>query len=175
MLLRQEGSLSSERMPPAKGLETRDPRGAAEPSEAARERAAPSITRRACVRASSRIAALPLPAGIRAAIMIFVLTHYIIIRIFLCEGALWCRSHGRDVFLAFTLQRIPGTPLTPFRLSSAWRERGSEDHQWVLRSNLTPQSVTKIHRAQLVLRPQRSGLSQSWTEQTLRSFTHQNF
>lgn len=40
---------------------------------------------------------------------------------------------------------------------------------------LKPRSVTKIHRAQLVLRPQRSGLSQSWTEQTLRSFTHQNF
>lgn len=35
----------------------------------------------ACVQASSRIAALPLPAGIRAAVMIFVLTHYIIIRI----------------------------------------------------------------------------------------------
>lgn len=64
-----------------KGLETRDPRGAAEPSEAACECAAPSVTRRACVQASSRIAALPLPAGIRAAVMIFVLTHYIIIRI----------------------------------------------------------------------------------------------
>lgn len=172
MLLRQEGSLSSERMPPAKGLETRDPRGAAEPSEAARERAAPSITRR------SRSGQQPYRSPAFASRYqssdndICVDSLYNNPNFPLRGSSLMPQPRQRCV-PRLRVAEDPRHTAHPFQAQLSLervRQRGASTGFM-----LKPQSVTKIHRAQHVLRPQRSGLSRSWTEQTLRSFTHQNF
>lgn len=118
------------------------------PGSAGPPRAAePSERRSINSAAPGRIAALPLPAGTAAAIMIFVLTHYIIIRI----------SFARQPPDAgLRRQRcIPRLGVTKERRRSAALARSSPA-RLAASADLTlkPQSLSEIYREQQVLHPQ---------------------